>query len=77
MDNLSVVVSYDDIKTKNYSLSAGQYFEIKNEYVDITKDDFQATLTKRQEDIKNLFERSKLIESEITKSFNELVFNDE
>ena len=77
LDNLSVVVSYDDIKTKNYSLSAGQYFEIKNEYVDITKDDFQVTLTKRQEDIKNLFERSKLIESEITKSFNELVFNDE
>jgi len=32
VDDLSVVVSYDDIATKNYSLSAGQYFEVKIEY---------------------------------------------
>ena len=35
-DDFSVAVSYDDIKAKNYSLSAGQYFEVKIEYVDIT-----------------------------------------
>lgn len=33
-DDFSVVVSYDDIKAKNYSLSAGQYFKVKIEYVD-------------------------------------------
>ena len=31
VDDFSVVVSYDDIKNKNYSLSAGQYFEVKFE----------------------------------------------
>ena len=36
VDNFSVVVNYDNIAAKNYSLSAGQYFEVKIEYVDIT-----------------------------------------
>ena len=29
IDALSVVASYDEIKEKNYSFSAGQYFDIK------------------------------------------------
>ena len=40
VDDFSVVVSYDDIKNKNYSLSAGQYFDIKIEYVELTKKEF-------------------------------------
>ncbi|MTI20904.1 SAM-dependent DNA methyltransferase, partial [Fulvivirga sp. RKSG066] len=40
VDDFSVVVSYDEIEAKNYSLSAGQYFEVKIEYVDITEDEF-------------------------------------
>jgi len=32
------------LKTKNYSLSAGQYLEVKIEYVDITQDEFEAKL---------------------------------
>lgn len=35
-DDFSVVVTYDEIKEKKYSLSAGQYFEVKIEYIDIT-----------------------------------------
>jgi type I restriction enzyme M protein len=38
------VVKYDDIKAKNYSLSAGQYFEVKIEYIDITAEEFDAKL---------------------------------
>ena len=34
------MVSYDDITAKNYSLSAGQYFDVKIEYVDITPEQF-------------------------------------
>jgi type I restriction enzyme M protein len=33
VEDFSVVVSYDEIAAKNYSLSAGQYFEVKIEYV--------------------------------------------
>ncbi|MEA1923655.1 MAG: class I SAM-dependent DNA methyltransferase, partial [Pseudomonadota bacterium] len=43
-DDFSVVVSYDEIAAKNYSLSAGQYFEVKIEYVDITPEEFAAKM---------------------------------
>ena len=31
-----------EIKEKGYSLSAGQYFDIKIDYVDITEEEFNA-----------------------------------
>ncbi|WP_300369707.1 N-6 DNA methylase, partial [Brachyspira sp.] len=37
----SVNKTYDEIKANNYSLSAGQYFDIEIEYVDITEDEFK------------------------------------
>ena len=40
VDDFSVAVSYDEIKEKGYSLSAGQYFDIKIDYVDITEEEF-------------------------------------
>lgn len=65
MEDLSVVVSYDDIAAKNYSLSAGQYFEVKIEYVDITPEEFQAKLNGFEENLKSLFAESKALEKEI------------
>jgi type I restriction enzyme M protein len=44
VEDFSVVVSYDDIAAKNYSLSAGQYFEVKIEYSDLTPAQFAAKL---------------------------------
>jgi type I restriction enzyme M protein len=44
-DDFSVVVSYEDIEAKNHSFSAGQYFEVKIEYVDITPEEFEAKMT--------------------------------
>ncbi len=40
-DCFSVVVSHDEIKAKGYTLSAGQYFDVKIEYVPITADEFK------------------------------------
>ncbi|QUC66116.1 HsdM family class I SAM-dependent methyltransferase [Aristaeella hokkaidonensis] len=39
-DDFSVLVSYDALKEKGCSFSAGQYFEVKIEYVDITEEEF-------------------------------------
>jgi len=44
VDDFSVVVSYEDIQNKNYSLSAGQYFEVKIEYTDITHEEFESKM---------------------------------
>lgn len=64
-DDFSVVVSYDDIKAKNYSLSAGQYFEVKIDYVDITANEFAAKMNLFESNLETLFEESKSLEREI------------
>lgn len=65
VEDFSVVVSYDELKAKNYSLSAGQYFEVKIEYVDITHEDFEEKLKGFETNLKSLFEESKDLEKEI------------
>ena len=65
VDDFSVVVSYDDITAKNYSLSAGQYFEVKIEYVDISQAEFAATLGGHQKRLSTLFQESEDLQSEI------------
>ena len=42
--DFSIKVSYDKISEKKYSFSAGQYFEIIIEHIDITPEEFQAKL---------------------------------
>ena len=69
-DDFSVVVSYDDIKAKNYSLSAGQYFEVKIEYVDITHKEFNAKMKGFADNLDNLFEESKKLGKEDKKTIN-------
>ena len=49
-DDFSVYVSYEKIKEKNYSLAAGQYFDIKIEHVDISHDEFK-TMMKTHHDV--------------------------
>lgn len=67
MEDLSVVVSYDDIEAKNYSLSAGQYFDVKTEYVDITAEQFAKTLQGFNSNLDSLFGQSRELEFEIKK----------
>ena len=64
-DDFSALVSYDDIKAKNYSLSAGQYFEVKIEYVDITHDKFEAKMKVFEDSLDGLFAESNKLEKEI------------
>ncbi len=64
-DDFSVVVSYDEIKAKNYSLSAGQYFEVKIEYVDITAEEFKTKMQGFESNLESLFAESKSLEKEI------------
>ena len=64
-DDFSVVVSYDDIKAKNYSLSAGQYFEVKIEYTDISPTEFEDKMKSFETNLSALFSESKTLEMEI------------
>lgn len=72
IDDFSVVVSYDDIKQKNYSLSAGQYFEVKIEYIDITQEEFNTRIMDFENSLGIMFRKSKELENEIMSNFQSL-----
>lgn len=67
IEDLSVAVSYDDIEAKNYSLSAGQYFDVKIEYVDITPEQFAEKMQGFTSNLDSLFSQSRELETEIKK----------
>ena len=56
-DNFSIVVSYKDIMEKNYSLSPGQFFGVKIDYVEITKDEFNSKINEYDSKLLRLFEQ--------------------
>lgn len=67
VEDFSVVVGYDEIAAKNYSLSAGQYFEVKIEYVDLTLAQFAAKMQGFCDNLDRLFADSAGLEQEIRK----------
>lgn len=67
VEDLSVAISYDEIAAKNYSLSAGQYFDVKIEYVDITPNEFKAKMQSFTDNLDKLFSQSRELEAEIKK----------
>jgi type I restriction enzyme M protein len=74
VEDFTVVVSYDQIKEKNYSLSAGQYFDVKIEYTDITPDEFVVKMNTFQSTLNSLFTESKELENEIQKQLKGLKY---
>lgn len=66
-EDFSIAVCYDDITAKNYSLSAGQYFEVKIEYTDITPDQFTRKMDNFASNLEELFSRSHALELEVKK----------
>lgn len=69
VEDLSVVVSFDEIKEKNYSFSAGQYFDIKIEYTDISVDEFTQKMQNYEKNLSDYFKESRNLENQI---FNQL-----
>ncbi|MCD8409651.1 HsdM family class I SAM-dependent methyltransferase [Tenacibaculum finnmarkense] len=75
-EDFSVVVSYDELKAKNYSLSAGQYFEVKIEYTDISSDEFTAKMKGFEDNLESLFAASKGLEKEIQHNLKGLKYEE-
>lgn len=75
IDDFSVLVSYDDIKNKNYSFSAGQYFDVKIEYVDITAEEFEQKMQEYKNNLKEYFSQSHELEAEIQKQLKRIRYD--
>ena len=67
-------VTYDQLKEKNYSLSAGQYFEVKIEYVELTQEEFNNKMAIYKANLNKYFNENKRLEEEVIKSLEELKY---
>ena len=67
-------MSYEDIKAKNYSLSAGQFFEVKIDYVNISPQEFSEQLKEFSQKLDKLNDQSSKTELEIKKQLDSLKY---
>ena len=72
VEDFSVVVDGAAIAAKNYSLSAGQYFEVKIRYEDLTPKQFAEKVEGFQSRLEAMFAQSKKLEKDIAKSLHGL-----
>jgi len=72
IEDFSVVVSYDEIEAKNYSFSAGQYFDVKVELSTLTPSDFAKKLAQRLDILQKLFTESKALENQVCSNLKSL-----
>lgn len=76
VEDFSVTPTFDEIKEKGYSFSAGQYFDIKIDYVDITEDEFNRRMDNFKTTLRQQFRESHRLEEEILKQLECIVFNE-
>jgi type I restriction enzyme M protein len=74
-EDFTVVVSYEQIKEKNYSLSAGQYFDVKIEYVEISAKVFSEKMQTFQTTLDSLFNQSTDLENQIRNNLKSLKYD--
>ena len=72
VDDFSIIVSLDEIKDKNYSFSAGQYFPVKIEYVELTQDEFEEKMREYREKLNYLFQQGNNLEKSITETLRKI-----
>lgn len=77
VDDFSVVVSYDEIIEKKYSLSAGQYFDVKIDYVEITQEEFEKQMNAFMEQLQGFFKESNELQAEILTQLKKVKYEED
>lgn len=74
VEDFSVAVTYDEIKAKKYSLSAGQYFDVKIEYVELTPEEFAQKMQAYQTQLQEYFEEGAKLQAEIMEQLKKVKY---
>lgn len=74
VENFCVCPSYDEIKDKGYSLSAGQYYDVKIEHIVITEEEFNKRILGFKKALSSLTKEGDSIQEQINKSLGSLLF---
>lgn len=74
IEDFSVLVDFEAIKAKGYSFSAGQYFEVKMEHIDISESEFKAQIQSYKAALQEHFKQAQDLQSEILTQLERLRF---
>lgn len=74
VDDFSVAVTYDEIKEKKYSLAAGQYFDVKIEYVELSQDEFTEKMSMYQTKLQEYFNEGTKLQNEIMEQLKKVKY---
>lgn len=75
VDDFSVAVTYDEIKAKKYSLAAGQYFDVKIEYVELTQEEFNAKMAEYTKNLQEYFAEGNALQQEIMEQLKKVKYD--
>jgi type I restriction enzyme M protein len=73
-EDFTIIVSFDEIQNKNYSFSAGQYFDVKIKYIEITPSEFKYKIDSYKSELDKLFLESRKAEEEIKNQIKKLSY---
>lgn len=74
VDDFSVYVAYEEIIAKKYALAAGQYFDVKIEYVDMTPEEFNEKMAGYQAELVKLFDEGDKLQKEIIEQLKKVKY---
>lgn len=74
IEGFSIILDTDKIKSKKYSFAAGQYFETKIEYSELSPDEFEEILTTSKESLELMFKENEKLERTILNNFKLLSY---
>lgn len=74
VDDFSVAVTYDEIIAKKCSLAAGQYFDVKIEYVELTQEEFEAKMLAFKTELQSFFDEGNALQAEIMKQLGKVKY---
>lgn len=76
VDDFSVAVTYDEIIAKKHSLSAGQYFDVKIEYVELTPEEFAQKMQAYQTQLQEYFDEGAKLQAEIMEQLKKVKYEE-
>lgn len=74
VEDFSVTVSYEEIKEKKYSLAAGQYFDVKIDYLALTQEEFQVKMNEYQTKLTEYFAEGDKLKTEIMEQLKKVKY---
>lgn len=74
VEDFSVSVTYEQVAEKNYSFSAGQYFDVKIEYVELTQEEFENKMSELASNLQSYFDEGNALQKEIMEQLKKVKY---